>query len=242
MVGIRLQNAGAVGVTMEEWGNACQMQALRGERGPCHWCDTKVFFSVSPRPPLPPRGTGSGRKWGAQPPTPVLCTSLGVTASVLGGGTGLKPRAGFFFGGGGVGCLSPSLSLSLCPSPSLSVCLSFCALSASVSFSFVSGRRVYHLFLGGWVFPLRIVPAAPRGPCGWCNKRFFFFRVPTPTTAISGAGSGTKRNGGDMLAKCRRGLDYGWYAKCRRVGVFWRICLQKCRCCGVTWWFWSKEV
>ena len=52
-------------------------------RGPSGWCDTRVFFSVSPRPPLPLPGTGSGRKRGMQPPTPVLCTCLGVAARVL---------------------------------------------------------------------------------------------------------------------------------------------------------------
>ena len=171
--------------------------AIRGVFYPCphaHHC------------PLP--ATGSGRKRGTQPPTPVLCTSPGVAARVLGGGTGLKPRAteigpAFFFGGGGVG---PSLSLSLSVSVSLFVCLSLFLRPVCVRL------RVYHLFLGGWFFPPTIVPAPPRKPCGWCDTRFFFFRVPTPTTAHSGTGSGRKRNGGDMLAKCRHGLDYGWYA------------------------------
>ena len=108
----------------------------------CSWCDTRVFFPCPHTHHCPPPGTGSGRKRGAQPPTPVLCTSPRIAARVLGGGTGLKPRAteigpAFFFGGGGVGCPSPSLALSLSVSVSLFVCLSlsFC-LCLSLPFSF----------------------------------------------------------------------------------------------------------
>ena len=117
--------------------------AIRGVFYPCphaHHC------------PLP--ATGSGRKRGTQPPTPVFVHLFGGDRSQA---PCYRDRSVFFFGGGGVGCLSPSLSLSLmCPSPSLSVCLSFCALSASV---FVSTT----FFWADGFFSPTIVPAAPPG-------------------------------------------------------------------------------
>ena len=220
---------GAVG-EIEWWGYACKMQALWGWKwksgvmlAKCRRCGVNgdhavgairgVFYPCPHAHYCPLPATGSGRKRGTQPPTPVFVhLSGGSPLGCYSQAPCYRDRSGFFFlvvAGLVVSVSVPvslvSLSLSLC------VRLPLC-LSVSLSAPCLRPSSCLPPFFGRMVFFPYDRAAAPSGTMRLVWYEVFFSVSPRPPLPPPGTGSGRKRNGGDMLAKCRHGLDYGWYA------------------------------